>query len=262
MDVEAYLRRIDYHGPRQPSSTALRELHRQHLFTVPFENLDIPLRIPISLDLQQIYDKIVGRRRGGFCYELNGLFGELLTALGFRVQMLSARVRREDGGFGAEFDHMLLKVEMDEPWLVDVGFGDSFVDPIVFRSGGADQVNGHRYVVLPLDDEWQLLRQDENGDVPLYAFRDLPHQLSEYQEMCLFQQSSPESHFTKSWICSRATPEGRVTLANMRLIVTREEKREEIPLSTEDDLRRCLLEYMGVELDASAPLANLIGQVR
>jgi N-hydroxyarylamine O-acetyltransferase len=262
MDVEAYLRRIDYHGPRQPSSTALRELHRQHLFTVPFENLDIPLRIPISLDLQQIYDKIVGRRRGGFCYELNGLFGELLTALGFRVQMLSARVRREDGGFGAEFDHMLLKVEMDEPWLVDVGFGDSFVDPIVFRSGGADQVNGHRYVVLPLDDEWQLLRQDENGDVPLYAFRDLPHQLSEYQEMCLFQQSSPESHFTKSWICSRATPEGRVTLANMRLIVTREEKREEIPLSTEDDLRRCLLEYMGVELDASAPLANLVGQVR
>jgi N-hydroxyarylamine O-acetyltransferase len=262
MDVEAYLRRIDYHGPRQPSSTALRELHRQHLFTVPFENLDIPLRIPISLDLLQIYDKIVGRRRGGFCYELNGLFGELLTALGFRVQMLSARVRREDGGFGAEFDHMLLKVEMDEPWLVDVGFGDSFVDPIVFRSGGADQVNGHRYVVLPLDDEWQLLRQDENGDVPLYAFRDLPHQLSEYQEMCLFQQSSPESHFTKSWICSRATPEGRVTLANMRLIVTREEKREEIPLSTEDDLRRCLLEYMGVELDASAPLANLVGQVR
>jgi N-hydroxyarylamine O-acetyltransferase len=116
--------------------------------------------------------------------------------------------------------------------------------------------------VLPLDDEWQLLRQDENGDVPLYAFRDLPHQLSEYQEMCLFQQSSPESHFTKSWICSRATPEGRVTLANMRLIVTREEKREEIPLSTEDDLRRCLLEYMGVELDASAPLANLVGQVR
>ena len=81
------------------------------------------------------------------------------------VQMLSARVRREDGGFGREFDHMLLKVELDEPWLADVGFGDSFVDPIEFRAGGADEVNGHRYVVQPVAEEWQLAprRQDGHG---------------------------------------------------------------------------------------------------
>ena len=176
--------------------------------------------------------------------------------MGFRVQMLSARVRREDGGFGPEFDHMLLKVELEEPWLVDVGFGDSFVDPIVFHAGGADQVNGHRYVVLPMGDEWQLLREDEKGQVPLYVFRDVPHPLSDYQGMCTFHQISPESHFTKSWICSRATSDGRITLANMRLIVTREGSREEIQLSTEGDLRRCLREAFGVELDGS--LAKLI----
>lgn len=257
MDVEDYLRRINYNGSRVASPATLRNLHRQHLFTVPFENLDIPLGTPINLDLDRMYEKIVVRRRGGFCYELNGLFGELLTALGFRVQMLSARVRHEAGGFGPEFDHMLLKVQLDDAWLVDVGFGDSFVDPIVFRSGGADQVDGHRYVVLPARDEWELLREDERGIVPLYAFRDVPHELSEYGEMCTFHQTSPESHFTKSWICSRATPDGRITLANMRLIATRGNEREETQLSTEEEVRRCLRQLLGVELDVSVSLAKL-----
>lgn len=257
MDIERYLRRIEYDGDRRPSSAVLRSLHRQHLFTVPFENLDIPLGVPIVLDLPRIYEKIVVRRRGGFCYEQNGLFGQLLSTMGFRVEMLSARVRREDGGFGPEFDHMLLKVELEEPWLVDVGFGDSFVDPIVFHAGGVDQVDGHRYVVMPTGEDWQLLREDEQGKVPLYVFRDVPHPLSDYQKMCTFHQTSPESHFTKSWICSRATPDGRITLANMRLIVTRDASREEVLLSTEGDVRRCLQEAFGVELEGS--LASLAG---
>lgn len=262
MDVETYLQRIEYDGPRQPSATTLRNLHRQHLFTAPFENFDIPLGTRIRLDLDSLYEKIVVRRRGGFCYELNGLLGELLMELGFSVQMLSARVRREDGGFGPEFDHMLLKVELEEPWLVDVGFGDSFVDPIVFKSGGADQVDGHRYVVLPVRDEWELQREDARGTVPLYAFRDVPHALSEYREMCTFHQTSPESHFTKSWICSRATPNGRITIANMRLIVTDGSKREETQLETEGDLRRCLRDLMGVEFEAPVSLARLTGQLQ
>jgi len=259
MNIDAYLRRIEYDGPRVVSAATLRILHRQHLFTVPFENLDIPLGTPIRLDLPLIYDKIVTRRRGGFCYELNGLFGELLTAMGFSVQMLSARVRREDGGFGPEFDHMLLKVQLEEPWLVDVGFGDSFVDPIVFRAGGADQVNGHRHVVWAVGEEWQLLREDEKGQVPLYAFHDVPHTLNDYGEMCRFHQVSPESHFTKNWICSRATPDGRITLANMRLIVTRDGSREEIQLSTPGDLRRSLRELLGIEFDETVDLAKLVG---
>ena len=259
MDVDAYLRRIEYDGPPQPSAKTLRDLHRQHLFTVPFENLDIPLGTKIELDLERIYDKIVTRRRGGFCYELNGLFAELLRAIGFRLEMLSARVRREDGGFGPEFDHMLLKVKLEEPWLVDVGFGDSFVDPIVFHAGGADHVNGHRYSVLPLGDEWHLLREDDKGQTPLYAFRDVAYELRDYQAMCAFHQNSPESHFTTSWICSRATPEGRITLANMRLIVSREGSREEIQISTPGDVRRCLREFLGVELDESVDLARLVG---
>jgi N-hydroxyarylamine O-acetyltransferase len=258
IDVGAYLRRIDYDGGHEPSAATLLALHRQHLFTVPFENLDIALGAPIVLDVARLYDKIVTGRRGGFCYELNSLFGELLRSLGFRVEMLSARVRREDGGFGPEFDHMLLKVSLDEPWLVDVGFGDSFVDPIPFHAGGADQVNGHRYVVQPVHNEWQLLRDDDKGQVPLYAFRDVPHALDEYREMCSFHQTSPDSHFTRSWICTRATPDGRITLANMRLIETRGSERSERQLNSEPELRSCLEELLGVRLSRSTELSGLL----
>jgi len=256
MDVEAYLRRIEYDGPRQPSSACLRALHRQHLFSVPFENLDIPLGNPIRLELAQLYDKIVVRRRGGFCYEVNGLFCELLTAIGFQVQMLSARVHRDDGSFGPEFDHMLLRVELEEPWLVDVGFGESFVNPIVFRSGGTDDVHGHRYSVVRVGDEWQLLREDKNGQVPQYCFCDEPRHFSDYSGMCHFHQTSPESGFTKRWICSKATPDGRVTLTNMRLIVTRGGNREE-SLLTEAEVHCCLRDQFGIELPESAGLTKL-----
>ena len=258
MDVEAYLQRIEYGGPRQPSAACLRALHRQHLFTVPFENLDIPLKNTISLDLAQLYDKIVVRRRGGFCYELNGLFCELLIAMGFQVQMLSARVRRDDGAFGPEFDHMLLKVELEEPWLADVGFGDSFVNPIIFRAGGTDEVNGRTYCVVPAGDEWQLLREDENGQVPQYCFHDVPRHLNDYTGMCHFQQTSPESGFTQRWICSKATPDGRVTLTNMRLIVTRGGNREESVLTTAAEVRGCLKDHFGIEFPESADLTKLI----
>src|SRR5579885_980911 len=102
MDVEPYCERIGYEGPRQPSLDTLRALHRTHLYTVPFENLDIALGVPIILESARLHDMIVTRRRVGFCYELNGLFCELLLALGFRVSMLSGCVRRDDGGFGPE----------------------------------------------------------------------------------------------------------------------------------------------------------------
>jgi N-hydroxyarylamine O-acetyltransferase len=173
--------------------------------------------------------------------------------------MLSARVRRDDGGFGPEFDHMLLRVDLEEPWLVDVGFGDSFVDPIIFRAGGADQVNGHRYFVSPLGEEWRLLREDDKGEVPLYVFRSVPRRLGDYREMCQFHQTSPESSFTKRWICSKATPDGRITVANRRLIVTGEGRREESVLSTDDEVRRCLSDRFGIEFAESVDLSRLGG---
>src|SRR5918912_1986724 len=108
MDVAAYLDRIDYRGPLEPTAETLRRLHVAHLLAVPFENLNIGMGWPIVLDQDALFAKIVVRRRGGFCYELNGLFAALLRTLGFDVVMLSAGAASATAGFGPDFDHMAL----------------------------------------------------------------------------------------------------------------------------------------------------------
>jgi N-hydroxyarylamine O-acetyltransferase len=260
MDVEKYLRRIQYRGPSIPTAESLRELHRQHLYTVPFENLDIALGNPIILDVDLLFEKIVTRRRGGFCYELNGLFCGLLRALGFRVDMLSARVRRADGSYSPEFDHMLLKVELDEPWLADVGFGESFIDPIPLRSGATAHQNGHRYSVLSAEGQWQLVRHGDDRDEPLYIFTDQPRDLRDFESMCNYHQTSPDSHFTKGRVCTVATPDGRITLSGMRLIVTRDGRREESLLGSHAELGNYLRDRFGIVLASDSDLAKLAHQ--
>jgi N-hydroxyarylamine O-acetyltransferase len=116
MDTNAYLERIGYRGPLAPTAETLRRLHLAHLLSVPFENLSIHAGEPIVLDDEALFDKIVVRGRGGFCYELNGLFAALLRSLGFKVEMLSAAVMGRAGEFGPEFDHMALLVTLAERW--------------------------------------------------------------------------------------------------------------------------------------------------
>src|SRR5437763_10594849 len=110
--VDAYLKRIGYAGPLKPNSNLLRDLHRAHLFAIPFENLDIAFGREIICDEDAFLRKIIERHRGGFCYELNGAFAALLRSLGFPVSLLSARVPREDGSLSPEFDHLTLRVDL------------------------------------------------------------------------------------------------------------------------------------------------------
>jgi len=124
---------------------SLRRLHKKHLLSIPFENLDIHLGPPIILSEDAFYEKIITHRRGGFCYELNGSFAALLTSLGFNVRMLSARVARRNGGFTPEFDHMTLLVTMKDRWVVDVGFGESFTEPKRLDFEGPQTDNGRVY---------------------------------------------------------------------------------------------------------------------
>ena len=118
MNIKAYLERINYHGPLAPTAETLRELQVAHLLAVPFENLSIHAKEPIVLEDQALFTKIVERKRGGFCYEANGLFAALLRELGFDVVMLSAGVANAEGSFGPDFDHMALMVVLDQRWLV------------------------------------------------------------------------------------------------------------------------------------------------
>src|SRR5580700_4468710 len=145
VDIPAYLARIHYSGPTEANAETLRALHRAHLVAVPFENLDIHLGRKITVDEAAILNKVVGLRRGGFCYELNGAFAALLRALGFRVTLFSARVAREDGSHGPEFDHLTLRVDLDEPWLADVGFGECFLEPLRLESRAEQPQTGRVY---------------------------------------------------------------------------------------------------------------------
>ena len=253
-DVAAYLARIGYRGTVVPDSETLRALQIQHLRTVPFENLDIHSATPIALDEASLFDKIVVRRRGGFCYELNGLFALLLEAMGFDVTRVSASDAHSDGSFGREFDHLALLVDVPgmgvagERWLADVGWGDTFVVPLRLEHEPW-QVQGERAYRIEWDGEHRVVceRHRDGREEKNYRFRLEPRALADFADMCLYHQVSPESPFTRKRLCTMATPEGRITLDDERLIVIKDGVRREQTIATEEEFVRHLEERFGIE---------------
>jgi len=248
LNIKAYLERINYHGSLAPTAETLRELQHAHLLTVPFENLSIHAKQPIVLEDEALFTKIVERRRGGFCYEANGLFAALLHALGFDVAMLSAGVANAEGEFGPDFDHMTLMVSLEQRWLVDVGFGDSFCEPLLLDEQSEQQQGSRAYRILPDDTHLILMQRDEGEEWKAqYRFTLQSHPYADYAEMCRYHQTSPQSHFTKARICSRATPEGRITLSEMRFITTTKEGgRQERILTSEEEYADVLRQQFGI----------------
>lgn len=247
MDIHRYLERIRYHGSLEPTSATLQALHKAHMYTVPFENLDISLGRTIRLDENSLYEKIVERKRGGFCYELNGLFARLLRTLGFRVDLLSAGVTRAAGGFGPEFDHLTLLVHLEEDWLADVGFGDSFRQPLQLQSELVQEQEWGRYR-LERDGEHWLTQEWHEEWKPGYRFTLQPHVLDDFSKMCHYHQTSPESGFTKHSTCSLATDYGRITLSDRRLIITRDGTREEREVADQEEYDALLTEHFDLML--------------
>jgi N-hydroxyarylamine O-acetyltransferase len=250
MNTESYLKRINYSGLLEPSPETLRALQIAHLRSVPFENLSIHAGEPVVLEEESLFTKIVERKRGGFCYEANGLFAALLRALGFKVAMLAAGVAKNQGGFGPIFDHMTLMVTLEERWLVDVGFGDSFLEPLLLDAR-VDQVQGTRAFRIVDDADYLILRRrNHDGDwESQYRFTLQPYSFLDYEEMCHFHQTSPDSHFTKGRICSLATEDGRISLSEMRLITTNGQLREERTLKDQDEYDRVLRDQFGIVMN-------------
>lgn len=248
VDIEAYLKRINYRGSLEPTAATLRDLHRAHMFAVPFENLDIPAGREIILEEEKVYSKVVDRRRGGFCYELNGAFAMLLRALGYDLDMLSAGVVKAEGGFGPPFDHMALLVRLEERWLADVGFGDSFCEPLLLDEEGEQKQECGAYRITREGEHLTLEQRDGELWNPQYRFTLQPYNLADYSEMCRYHQTSPESPFTQRRTCSLATVDGRITLSNMRLISTTRGERQERELTDEQEYAATLSERFGVVL--------------
>ncbi|XP_034997773.1 arylamine N-acetyltransferase 2-like [Hippoglossus stenolepis] len=229
MDVQKYLNRIGSTVPAEPDLDALRSVHTRHLLSVPFEDLTVHSGGRVELDLPLLYDKIVTRRRGGFCYENNGLFSWLLSSLGFQVTTLSAQVKNLiTGCYGPPFDHLVLMVTLQgRRWLCDVGFGAAgFSVPLSLETSGP-QTEGHRvYRIRKQGDlhflEWQgEENRGADGDwKEIYKFTLDPRRLEDFTDMCQYHQSSPCSIFFCKSLCTILRPGGRLTYMGHRLIST------------------------------------------
>jgi len=246
--VDDYLARIGAARPASADASALRDLQAAHVLAVPFENLSIHLGEPIVLDQASLVAKVVKMRRGGFCYELNGAFAALLTALGFRVSLLSARVFGASGQPGPPFDHMALRVELAEPRLVDVGFGRFSTWPLRLGFPGDQRDPAGTFRVADSPSGHGDLDVFHDGE-PAYRVDPRPYALADFDRACWWQQHSPESHFRTSLTCSIATRSGRVTLSGDRLIVTEDGRRQERTLAGDAEILTAYRTHFGITLD-------------
>jgi N-hydroxyarylamine O-acetyltransferase len=258
VDTRDYLKRMNYQGSLEPTLQTLQALHQAHLLSVPFENLSIHYGHPIILQEEALFNKMVRQHRGGFCYELNGLFAWLLRQLGFQVTLLSAGVSNGGDRFSPEFDHLTLLIDQlsGANWLADVGFGDSFLLPLRFEAElEQDGADGRVYRLLRTSDEggekrkreyWTLQQLSDAAWETQYRFTLQPYDLTDFTERCQYQQTSPESHFTQKRICSLASPTGRISLSELCLITTTHRERKELMLNGQEEYVAVLAEQFGI----------------
>lgn len=243
--IDRYLDRIGARRPSVPDVAALRELHRRHLEAVPFENLSIHLGETIALTEDALVDKIVRRGRGGFCYELNGLFAMLLDSLGFTVTLHAASVFAGDGTLTPAFDHLALLVELDERYLVDVGFGAHAVYPLRRDGPEAQEDPAGSFLVLDAGDgDVDVLMNGERQ----YRAEARPRRLADFVRPCWWHANSPDSHFHDVARCSRATENGRVSIIGDRLLETVDGERTETSLRTDADVLAAYEKHFGIRL--------------
>lgn len=245
-DLNHYLNRINFRNTLEATKEILFELQRTHLYQVPFENLDIHAHRWI--DPENAFKKVVGHRRGGFCYELNGLFFQLLQSIGFDCFLISGCVANEQGVFGPEFDHMAIVVRIqDELYLVDVGFGEFSLEPLKIVLGESiyDPRGTFRFDAFG-EDRMVIQKIIGRRIVPKYHFSLKSRKASEFKGMCKFHQTDPASPFTKRPLCSLPLPNGRMTITGNVLRITKESGIEQRRIHTKQELHEILKEVFGM----------------
>ena len=219
MNRQKYLDRIHFTGTPEPTLEVLQRLQKLHLLNIPFENLDIHYGPGIQLDTESIFKKVVENNRGGFCYELNELYLQLLRSIGFVTRRVSARVWDSVKGYGQEYDHLVIIVTIEErEYLTDVGFGEFAFGPLRLEMNKIQHDERGDFVFDQYDEEYIRVSKIENGErVPQYIFRNIEREYSEYEGMCNYHQTSPDSHFTRKKLISLPTENGRITLTSHKL---------------------------------------------
>lgn len=254
--IKAYLDWVNYPGIPAVSAGTLSGLHQVHAFTIPFENLDVMNRVPIRLDQERFYQKIVGTRRGGLCYELNGLFKLVLDSIGFDSWFISCQVFfAPTATYGPEQGHVAIVTRLGkELYLVDVGFGSGFIQPLKLDFTDTQLQGGTYYRFSSLPGEEIALERSTDGQqyTTMYRFSLAPRALADFAEACHYHQTSAQAPFTRQPLCTRPTFTGRITLTASALVITSNGLRQEQAIASEAEFREKLAQYFGISQAAGA----------
>jgi N-hydroxyarylamine O-acetyltransferase len=255
--LSGYLRRIGFSGTARPDLATLRALHRAHQLTVPFENLDVQLRRPTSLDLQQSYEKVVTRRRGGWCYELNGLMAWALREIGFDVMRVSAGVLRDSAvaGAGDHFGtHLCLVVQLDETYFVDVGFGGSLLEPLPLRAVAREDRPYRLALVETPEGYWRFSESRYGRPFFGFDFRIVPADEAQIAAKHSFQQNDPSSGFVQSLVVQRRSLDTHLSLRGRVLTTLHWDRSEQVLLESPEELVTTLRERFDLDAPEVATL--------
>jgi N-hydroxyarylamine O-acetyltransferase len=255
VQLSAYLNRIGFDGRVQPDLATLRALHRAHQYAIPFENLDVQLHRPVGLDLEAQYDKIVSRRRGGWCYEMNGVMGWALGQIGFDVMRMSAGVMRAQAGDAQLGNHLCLLVRLEQPYLVDVGFGGSLIEPLALKASERED-RPYRIELSELDNGYWRFAERAHGDVDAFSFDFRAGAADEalFARKCQVLQTDPASPFTQNLVVQRRAVDTHLSLRGRVLVTTHAMRVEKRMLGSVDELVATLKDSFDLDLPEAVTL--------
>jgi N-hydroxyarylamine O-acetyltransferase len=265
IDLQAYLRRIGWHGAARADMSTLQAIVAAHLTTIPFENLNPLLGLPVSLEWSALERKLVHEGRGGYCFEQNLLLQAALQAIGFEVSGLIARVlwtRAEDAV--TPQTHMLLRVEMaGESWLVDVGFGGQTLVGVLRLQADVEQATRlEPFRLVQMDGDWRMQSLVRGSWLSLYRFDLRPVPLIDYVVANHYVSTHPDSNFVKHLNVARTTSEGRLSLRDREFTLRRighEPRRR--TLDSVAEIRRVLESEFLIRLPAHPWLDQRLGNL-
>lgn len=254
MNLSAYLSRIGVNTPIRTDLETLRTLHRAHVETIPFEDLDVLFGTPTTRAPDHAFGKLVTRKRGGWCYEMNGLFAWALEEIGFSVRRLAGGVAREFMGDDAVGNHLMLIVELDGALcLADVGFGDGLVEPVPLKAGPF--VNAAMSCeLIELGGGWWRYRNDPRGSAPSYDFHLDMADEALLEARCQWLQTSAQSPFAQNAVVQRWSGDEHLCLRGRVMQRTTSSRKHRELVSTAEDYVRLLRDEFGLDAPEAASL--------
>lgn len=217
MNLQRYLDRIGFRGRPRMDLDTLNRIHRGHVEHIPYENFDVQFGRRLTRDPAAAFEKIVDRRRGGWCYEMNGLMGWAFEEIGFKVTRMAAGVMRVVRGDSAIGNHLILRVDLDRPYLADVGFGDGLIEPMPLEVGTVRQ-RQFEFALEEFEPTWWRFHDNVQARASSFDFQLSPADPALLDDRCTFLQTSPDSGFVLNAVAQRHLPDGRFAMMRGKVL--------------------------------------------